>query len=127
MPTSCGRSWKYDGFAACGFAPGAKPQAANLTEGGSSVKMFISRVVLAGAFLSVLPLRAPAQDRVDEYRRLFKKPTNATQFWDAMKFEMDLGRFDLASQLLSEMLKKAPTEQELIDLHDKEGIAPFLR
>ncbi|MBI1914550.1 MAG: hypothetical protein HYS12_07405 [Planctomycetes bacterium] len=91
------------------------------------MKTFISRVVLAVAFLSVLPLRAPAQDRVDDYRRLFKKPANTAQFWDAMKFEMELGRFDLAAQLLSELLKKGPTEKELIDLHEKEGIAPFLR
>src|SRR5438270_11816068 len=44
-----------------------------------------------------------------------------------MKFAMYLGRFDLASQHVSEMINKAPTEQELIDVHDKEGIAPFLR
>src|SRR5947209_5962802 len=116
-----------DGFTACGLARDAKPQAAKPTEGGTSVKTFVSRVALAVAFLLVLPLLARAQNRGDDYRRLFKKPTNTAQFWDAMKFEMELGRYDLAAQLLSEMLKKPPTEKELIDLHEKEGIAPFLR
>src|SRR5262249_61976355 len=103
--------------------------AGSVTDGGISVKAYMSRVAIAVALLALLPLRVPAQekDRADDYRKYFKKPTNPAQFWEAMKFEMEVGRFDLAAQLLREMLKKGPTEDELIKLHDKKGITPFLR
>lgn len=62
-----------------------------------------------------------------DYRRLFTKPTTPNEYWEAIKSELDVGRLDLASNLLDEMIKKGPTQDQLFELHEKEGIAPFLR
>ena len=70
--------------------------------------------------------KAPAPPEPVDYRRFFKKPTNVAEFWEAIKFEMDVGRFDLAAKLLHEMLPKA-TPEELVTLNEKEGIGTFLR
>ncbi len=93
------------------------------------MKRFIS-CLAAAAVLAVLAPPAPAQpkqDDIDQYRRLFKKPTNAAEFWKAIRFELDVGRYDLAAQHLRNMLDKKPTQQELLRLHEENGIAPFLR
>lgn len=73
------------------------------------------------------PKAKPPAPPPQDYRRFFKKPTNTMEFWEAMKFEMEVGRYDLAAQLLHEMLVKKPTAEELVALNEKEGIATFLR
>jgi CheY-like chemotaxis protein len=105
------------------------------------VKAFTSRTTLAVALLAgwqtfaaaqkppmpkPKPKAPPPADGRD-YRRFFKKPTNTAEFWDAIKFEMEVGRFDLAAQLLHEMLAKKPTPEELVALNEKEGTVTFLR
>jgi CheY-like chemotaxis protein len=90
-------------------------------------------VLAITALLLLLPLaQAPAQpkDKKEEefdYRRFFRKPTNTAEFWDAMKFELEVGRYDLAAQHLHAMLQKKPAAPELIQLYEKERISPFLR
>src|SRR4051794_35579251 len=61
-----------------------------------------------------LSARAPAQDEdkekadlkatrilldkaEDEYRTFFKRPETTFEFWAAIKFEIDVGKFDLAA------------------------------
>ncbi len=55
----------------------------------------------------------------DEYRIFFKKPETAIEFWSAIKFEMDLGKFDLAALHMKLMLEKEPpadTDKELVKI-----------
>ncbi|HZY84385.1 MAG TPA: hypothetical protein VFE78_06115, partial [Gemmataceae bacterium] len=63
----------------------------------------------------------------EDYRQFFKKPQTVPEFWSALEFEIDVGRFDLAAGHLHALLAKKPGDQELIDLHDKYGMATFLR
>lgn len=92
------------------------------------MRLFTSRIVLAAAAFLLLLARAPAQPREGyDYRRFFKKPTNTAEFWDALKFEMEVGRFDLAAQHLNNLLKKKPDPKELLRLYEQDGLATFLR
>jgi CheY-like chemotaxis protein len=81
--------------------------------------------------LLLAPARAPAQPQPPkeefDYRRFFRKPTNAAEFWDAMKFELEVGRFDLAAQHLHAMLQKKPAPVELLQLYEKDRLSTFLR
>ena len=66
----------------------------------------------------------------DEYRIFFKKPETPIEFWSAIKFEMDLGKFDLAALHLKLLLEKQPpedTDKELVKLEAAEGMSAFLR
>src|SRR5262249_34185882 len=72
------------------------------------------------------PAAQPPREEFD-YRRFFRKPTKTLEFWEALKFELDVGRPDLAAGFLRDMLKKKPTPEELVQLHEKEGVAAILR
>ena len=66
----------------------------------------------------------------DEYRIYFKKPETPIEFWSAIKFEMNLGKFDLAALHLKLLLEKEPPEdvdKELVKLEAAEGMSAFLR
>jgi CheY-like chemotaxis protein len=73
------------------------------------------------------PAGAAAPRSDEDYRQFFKKPQTAQEFWDALKFEIDVGRYDLAAGHLHAMLARKPSDQDLVDLHDKYGMATFLR
>ena len=62
----------------------------------------------------------------DEYRQFFKKPETTEDFWNALRYEIEVGRYDLAANLLHALLAKPPAEEELLQLHDKYGMAAFL-
>jgi CheY-like chemotaxis protein len=89
---------------------------------------------LAALTASAAPPPAPAQppaaapdetSKGDEYRQYFKKPETPEEYWLALRYEIDLGRFDLAAKLLHGLLAKPPTDDELLALEDKYGIAAF--
>ncbi|MBI1830637.1 MAG: hypothetical protein HYR84_04215, partial [Planctomycetes bacterium] len=74
----------------------------------------------------------------DEYRAFFKQPEKTFEYWAAIKFEMDLGKFDLAALHIKRMLGKDQTpgvkfdppadlDKALISLEEAEGISAFLR
>ncbi len=63
----------------------------------------------------------------EDYRRFFKKPTTSAEFWAAMQFELDIGKYDLAAGLLHGMLALKPTEAELVQIHQRDGMASFLK
>jgi hypothetical protein len=63
----------------------------------------------------------------EDYRRFFKTPTTPLEYWNALQFEIDVGRFDLAARHLRELLKKGPTEKDLIAIAEKDGVTPVLR
>src|SRR5688500_9936043 len=66
----------------------------------------------------------------EEYRTFFKKPETPLEFWSAIKFEMDLGKFDLAALHLKLLLEKEPpedTDKDLVRIEAAEGMSAFLR
>src|SRR5262245_9040904 len=66
----------------------------------------------------------------DEYRIYFKKPETPIEFWSAIKFEMNLGKFDLAARHLKMLLEKEPpeaTDKDLVRIEAAEGMSAFLR
>ncbi len=73
--------------------------------------------------------RAPAAQNSsdDDYRRFFKKPTNTEEYWNAIQFEIEVGRYDLAAVHLRNLLDYKPSDSDLVKLVDDVGIAAFLR
>src|SRR5262245_28044058 len=78
----------------------------------------------------------------EEYRVFFKKPEKTHEFWAAIKFEIQVGKFDVAALHLDQMLtrlseKAAKLKQEgkppeeayddLIAIEEAEGFSSFLR
>ncbi|HZZ82008.1 MAG TPA: hypothetical protein VFE62_26145 [Gemmataceae bacterium] len=65
----------------------------------------------------------------DEYRVYFKKPSNAIEFWAAIKFEMDLGKFDLAAYHMKLLLEKEDKDfdRDLVKIEQAEGMSAFFR
>ncbi len=72
------------------------------------------------------PARKGGGDEED-YRRLFKKPTNADEYWNAIQFEIDVGKYDLAAVHLRNFLNFKPSDADLVKLADEVGVAAFLR
>lgn len=65
----------------------------------------------------------------EEYRVFFKRPEQVHEFWAAMKFEMDTGKYDLAALHLKLMLA-LPEEKanpELLKIVDRESLGAFTR
>jgi DNA-binding response OmpR family regulator len=83
---------------------------------------------LLGLLVTASP-RATAQKADDptDYRRLLTPPSTTAEFWEAIKFEMDVGRFDLAAGQLRTMLAKKPTPESLIKISEKDGLASVLK
>ena len=78
----------------------------------------------------------------EEYRVFFKKPESTPEFWAAIKFEIQVGKFDVAAFHLNKMLEhiaeqakklkdagKNPDEafDDLIGIEEAEGMSSFLR
>lgn len=87
-----------------------------------------SAALVLGGTLSVLFAAglARAQEN-DDYRQFFKKPENTADFWFALKFEMEVGKFDLAAQHLKGLLDLEPKDEDLLAIEAKEGMSTFLR
>ncbi len=85
-------------------------------------------VALTVALSTAAPSPAqPGKGDGDDYRRFFKKPETPMESWNALQFEIDVGRFDLAAGHLRELLKKAPSKAQLIQIYEKDGITSVLR
>src|SRR5262245_21059840 len=69
----------------------------------------------------------PRDYKAEDYRRYFKKPENAAEFWEAIKFNLEIGRSDLAAEDLSKLLALKPSDDDLYALQEKDGLAKFLR
>jgi CheY-like chemotaxis protein len=69
----------------------------------------------------------PGKREPDDYRRFFAKPETVPQFWDAISFELGVGRYDLAAGHLHALLVSRPGDQELVGLEEKVGMAPILK
>jgi hypothetical protein len=70
------------------------------------------------------------QKAEDEYRLFFKRPKTVLDFWAAMKFEIGVGKFDLAGLHLKQLLDIMPPEEadkDLLKIEEAEGLSAFLR
>ncbi|MSQ92945.1 MAG: hypothetical protein EXR98_00140 [Gemmataceae bacterium] len=72
----------------------------------------------------------------EEYRVFFKRPEKTIEYWSAIKFEMELGKFDLAALHLKRMLGNDPAiktdaadeiDKDLVKFEQAEGMSAFLR
>jgi hypothetical protein len=91
---------------------------------------YFLRCVLCGAIAFAALSAAVAQDKdkdSDDYRRFFRKPETVLEFWNAVQFELDVGRADLAAKHLHGLLDKKPTEADLLRIIDKDGLVSILR
>jgi CheY-like chemotaxis protein len=107
-----------------------------------------SRWGVGVAMLVTLLSRAPAQEGKDapakdnpppaqaadtppsadnDYRQFFKKPQTVPEYWKAMQFELEVGRPDLAASMLHALLLSKPSDEALVELADREGMAAILR
>src|ERR1700730_11758017 len=65
----------------------------------------------------------------EEYRTFFKEPKNALEYWAALSFEVQVGKFDVAAYHLEKLLKQPDKErdEDLLKIEDVEGMNTFLR
>lgn len=103
----------------------------------------VIRLSIGVGFLVALLAQAPAQDKPpaekedkappkkggpkEEYPDYFKTPETTEDYWTAIQFELDTGRPELAARLLAALLKREPTDEDLVKLDEKVGTAAFLR
>ena len=72
------------------------------------------------------PKQQPPQRDLDT-QQYFRKPETAPEYWRIMNHEIAVGQFALADQYLKGFLAKNPTDEELLQIHAKEGSSGFLR
>ncbi len=72
------------------------------------------------------PPARPSGDE-DDYRRLFRRPSTTDEYWNALQFEIDVGKYDLAAGHLRNLLNYKPSDADLVKLVDEVGMAAFLR
>src|SRR2546422_272363 len=107
----------------------------------SNMRFLFAFAVLAALLALRAPIHGQDKDKVDkevlnkkkteelldkakeEYRVFFKKPETTFEFWSAIKFEMDLGKFDLAALHLKLLLEKdaKQVDADLVKLEEAEG------
>jgi hypothetical protein len=73
-------------------------------------------------------VKKPAAPKAeDPYRQFMKKPETTQEFWAAMRFEIEVGKFNLAAEDLKGFLAGKPTDQDLLEIEKREGMSAFLR
>ncbi|MCI0638620.1 MAG: hypothetical protein L0Y72_07540 [Gemmataceae bacterium] len=75
-------------------------------------------------------MQALLQKADEEYRVFFKRPEKAHEFWAAIKFEVEVGKFDLAALHLKQLLAKEPaedTDKQLLRIEEAAGMSSFLK
>jgi hypothetical protein len=77
------------------------------------------------AFLAALLGQAYGQS--EDYRQFFKRPETPLEFWKAMNFEIEVGKYEIAAQHLKGFLALEPKDDDLLGLEKKEGMSAFLR
>lgn len=73
------------------------------------------------------PPPVPKRGDENDYRRFFKRPSNTEEYWNAIQFEIDVGKYDLAAVHLHNLLNFKPSDADLVKLADEAGVAAFLR
>jgi len=65
----------------------------------------------------------------EEYRVFLREPKTALEFWAALAFEIQVGKFDVAAYHLDKLLKlpEKEADEDLLKIEEAEGLSPFLR
>jgi len=58
-------------------------------------------------------------NRKDGYRQFFKQPQNIFDHWEAITFEIEVGKYDFAARYLHDLTEKKYSDAELASLVDK--------
>src|SRR5687767_813424 len=87
----------------------------------------VLRTGLGGLLLAATLSIAFAQEADEDYRKLFKKPETALDHWVGLKFELDVGRPDLAAVYLRGLIEKKPNDKDLLTIVDRDGLTAVLR
>jgi hypothetical protein len=69
----------------------------------------------------------PLQRIEDDYRRFMRPPQTALEFWAAMRFNLGVGKSQLAAEDLKGFLAKNPTDAEILQIIDEQGMSAFLQ
>jgi CheY-like chemotaxis protein len=80
----------------------------------------VNRIALAVAILVAAPALRAQDPRVEP-------PRTPAEFWNAVEFELNTGKFDVAAQYLKAFLAANPTEQDYLAIEKERGMAAFLR
>src|SRR6516162_2643213 len=80
---------------------------------------------------AVVATKARIKKAEEDYRLFVKKPATVLEFWAAMRYEVQLGKFDVAGLHLELLLKeygKKPEDgdKELVKIAEAEGLFPIL-
>jgi hypothetical protein len=62
-----------------------------------------------------------------EVPQFYKKPETAAEFWRAMNHEIELGQYKTAAGYLKGFLARNPSDEELLQIQDREGSTAFHR
>ena len=84
------------------------------------MRHFILFVGLSASICGLSNLRAQDSE-------FYKKPTNTSEYWRAMRFEIGVGKFDIAAAHLKGLLDSKPTDKDLLAIEVKDGLNTFLR
>jgi CheY-like chemotaxis protein len=76
------------------------------------------------ALIAVLLLRPAFTQQEGQY---YKKPETTAEFWRAMNHEIALGNYQVAGAYLKGFLAKNPSDDELLQMEEREGVSAFLR
>jgi hypothetical protein len=82
------------------------------------------RLGLCAAIVLAALSTTAAQEK--DYREFFRKPETPLEFWNALRFEIDVGRPDLGVRHLRGLLLKKPTDADLQAIIDKDGMSSIL-
>src|SRR5437868_1194331 len=69
----------------------------------------------------------PPRRDPEDYPYYFGKPETVEEFWSALKFEIEVGQYDLASRFLQGLLDLKPSKDALLELEEKQGMSALLR
>ena len=62
-----------------------------------------------------------------DFRNLLRPPETPVEYWQAIKFELDVGRADLAATFLRGLLSRNLSDKDLLAIADKDGITEILK
>ena len=83
-------------------------------------------VAITSSAVSAQVNQPPAKAE-DPYRQLLKKPETAQDYWAALRFEIQVGKFNLAAEDLKGFLAKKPSDEDLLEIEKREGMSAFLQ
>src|SRR5438105_15633548 len=98
----------------------------------SAILTFCSALPAADPAPQEPPKKDPFQRDVEEYEFFFGKPANIPEFWNAIQYEISVGRPGVAAMFLDQMLafaaklEEKKRAEEWLKLEKKEGMASIL-